>query len=808
MAKKQKKNNYTNSIINEQASQISNDPSVNPQDIIANSLMDLDEEWAAQFVMWAYGTTPANIIAANSLAYYRGIDLGVFDTDQLKRFFEPSDKISNAERANLVRTDWRPCPLIHSLNMVVQKNIESIPLELVVRGSDKLSLDKKAKQKLKIKNRRYFLDIVNFMSKSLGDEQIDDSLTIDQVVAGNQGNTDESLSLMDSIKNEATDDWDFNALNEIGALKDEVEIAHEQMTSYYFRQSRFQENIAPKLVSDFMKINFLSYRFYTSAVNGLPMVQYIDPAFLMTSNFYHRNGDDMDWWYYTETVTWETYMHMVGGKQSPEKNKLIYEYNRDTWYNNNPNYPAFPINYTGYNSFSTALLNTYIRIGYFEARKHVYDESTDTYYDVIRKFYYLPFGIGSQLTSEYILDLGNLQDAYRHGFNLQNVDFSLIVYRDFQRQSFYDAQQGDFLRLNVLYNQYLNTLSNFIPEGVAFAEETIRELAENIQAEEEELMKQQGQDISTSLQKITQDVVRNYVLSGRGVFKLRAGDNDEQRLDRPTFIMENKILFDLEGLVKQIFSVYNGLLMSLGISQSRLGQDPKQHQTLTGIEMANTASYFSTQSIEESFIYSVKNFGARMIYYDQQVITEFDKNGEPTTDRAKQMKAILGEKGVIPLEVFNEMPEQNCLFYVVNAPTQQDRLQLMSITANYEAQGLVPAGTLLIAQEIQNYKLAKIYVIFAMKRQQRIQAENAERAMAMQQQQQQQSFMISQQVQQQNRNQDAEIQARLTALESQLKTQGQLAVKDKTNQNRLQENQQKADLKLQTEQARKQMESY
>jgi hypothetical protein len=796
------------SVIKAQAAQISDDPTVNPQNVISDTLMTLDENWAAQFVMWAYGTTPANFWAANQLAYYRGIDLGVFDVDQLKTFFEPDLKRPPKERANLIRSDFRQSPLVHSLNMIIQKNIESMAIELSVSGSDKLSLEKKAAQKLKIKNRRNFLDIVNFIKRTIGDEPYDNDTNIDQIGLGEEVAT-ESLSLMDSIKNEATTDWDFNALNEAGALKDGVEISHEEMMAYYFNATDFKENVSPKIISDFMKINGYAYRFYTSAVNGLPRVQYIDPSFLQTSNFYHRNGDDMDWWYYTETVTWATYMQMVGGKQSPEKNKLIYEYNRNTWYQNVPNYPAFPQTYTGYNSFSTALLNTYIRIGYFEAKKHVYNESTGKYADIIRKFYFLPFGVGGAMQSEYILDLGNLQDTYRYGFNLKDAAFSLIVYRDFQRQSFYDVQQGDFLRLNIIYNQYLNTLANFIPEGVAFAEETIRELAEEIMTEEEERMKSQGQDTtSLSLQSITQDVVRNYVMTGRGVFKLRKGDNDEQRLDRPTFIMENKILFDLEGLIKQMFSIYNTMLIGLGINQGRLGQDPKQHQTLTGIEMATNASYFSTQNLEESYTFAIKSFGERMLYYDQNTITEFNSKGEPTTERAQEMKAILGTKGVTWLEVYKDMPYQNCILTVTNSTTVQDRLQLMELTAQYEQSGKVPAGTLLMAMGIPNFKLAKLYVVFAIKRQERINAENAEKMMQIQGQQQEQAFLASQSAEQQKLEQEGQIQARLTALENSLKTQGQIDVKDKTNSNRLVENQQQTELNIQQEKAKKDMETY
>lgn len=788
------------------SNEISNDSEINPQDVIANSLSSLDEKWAANFVRYAYGVTPNDFFYSTKLAKYRGIDLGIVDSKELKKYFEPNPNIPEEKRADLMRADWRPCPLIHALNQIIQKNIESMPIELRVSGSDKVSVDKKATQKLRIKIRRYFLDIVNFIKQMTNDEPYPEDANIDQIGQGDKM-VDDSLSLIDSIKNEATTDWDFNALNEAGALKDGVEISHEEMIAYYFKSTEFKENLSPKIISDFMKINAFMYRFYTSAVNGLPMVQYLDPAYVKTSNFYKKNASDMDFWYYTETVTWATYMQMVGGKLSPEKNKMIYQKNKTMLFPNS-RYPEYPENYENYSSYSFALLNTYIQIGYFEAKKHVYNPDTKTYYDVIKKFYYLPLTL-SELTSDFILDLGDLQDTYRYGNNLQNADFSLIVYRDAERQSFYDVQQGDFLRMNIIYNQHLNTLANFMPEGVAFAEETIRELAEEIKAEQEDFMREKGQDItSLSLQKITEEIIRNYVLTGRGVFKLRTGDNNEQRLDRPTFIMENKILFDLEGLIKQLFQIYNTMLISLGVNQNRLGQDPKQHQTLTGIEMATTSSYFSTQNLEDAYSLAVKGFGGRMLYYDQQVITEFDSKGEPTTERAKEMKALIGVKGTVWLEVYKDMPYQRCILNIQNSPSDKDRLQLMALCAQYEQQKLVPAGTLLMAQEIPNFKLAKLYVVFAMRRQDRINVDNAQKMMEMQGQQQQQAFVQQQQSIAQAKEHDASLEARVIALENELKTKGQIEVKDKTNQNRLQENQQKADLNIQEENAKKQMETF
>ena len=98
---------------------ISNDPKVNPQDIISNSEMPLNNAWAAQFVTWAFLNRGTNIYT-EKLAKYRGIDLGVADEAEIRKFFEPNPNIPDKEKADLMRTDWRICPLIHSLNLIIQ----------------------------------------------------------------------------------------------------------------------------------------------------------------------------------------------------------------------------------------------------------------------------------------------------------------------------------------------------------------------------------------------------------------------------------------------------------------------------------------------------------------------------------------------------------------------------------------------------------------------------------------------------------------------------------------------------------------
>ena len=92
-------------------------------------------------------------------------------------------------------------------------------------------------------------------------------------------------------------------------------------------------------------------------------------------------------------------------------------------------------------------------------------------------------------------------------------------------------------------------------------------------------------------------IIRRVKQSGSMVAKKRKGDDDEERLDNPTSVMENKILIDCAGLAQALMTSYNMMLMSLGINPNRLAQEPKPRTTDRSIQGATSQSAFATMDI-------------------------------------------------------------------------------------------------------------------------------------------------------------------------------------------------------------------
>lgn len=782
---------------------------IDPQFGLQDLDMVIDKSWAVSFLERAYLLRGAPT-DASKLSQYRDLDLGISNEAEMKARFDPkSSKNPEGGKAEFVNTDWSSCPLIQSVNRITKSYIINKMADISVRGIDKISIDKKMAKRQQDILRQYVIDTINFIGGKLGDAPLPSNYNINSI-ADESLPTEVNTSLIEQVRMElANNDMSFALLSEVGALKDGVELTHEIMTNYYLDSLKFRLRILDDVVSDIMKANIVSYRFYTSAMDGTPQVIYIDPLKLNVGPFVEKDSRDKDYWFYEDTITWGEWMKMVGGKLDESLLKEVYEANRNAFFPNNSSYPVW--NNQSYTiSFQNAILNTAIRIGYFECKKHVYDEKTGKYYDQIIKFYYLPITGGTGLTfnEKFIFELGPLQDMYRFGGMLQYSDFSLVLYRDNSMSSWYEVQEPSLHRLNYLWNQYLNTATAIVPRGVIFSEETLREIVDEMVKAVEEDMAENGQEITGSYgrwQKMMNETIKKYVQSGRGIFKRRSGDANEKQLDPPTFSIQHQIYDDLQRLIQEMMSLYNMMIMSLGTNPVMLGQAPKQHQTLKGIELASQSTGTMLEQMSEMAEAAVTEFGRRMIYYNQSTAMEFGKDLKPKTPRAEQMAAIIGTQGVGWQEIGRDMPVQQCTFLIENRPTDEQRILLFDYTMQLEQKGLVPVGTALMVQEIKNYKLAKLYVMANVAKQQRVAVENQ---MQLMERQAQQAQMMNQQAmaqQAQIMKMQNDLKNENDALKAQLKEQGMSKNIQERGENRIEENAQKAAIDLQKKEAESQM---
>lgn len=770
----------------------------------------IDKEWASRFVQMGYQRFDY-LCERGRYLKYKDIDLGLTNAEELKNFYDTkNDNNPNGGKAEYMKSDWNLCPLIQSLNKIPRAHVVNIETDIKVNGVDRLSIDKKIKKKHEIVAKKYAISLINFLNSATNDLPIPESTDLNVYVddSGKESqNLGESDNLLEMIKGEMSEDWDVAMLSDIGLLKDGVESSHEELIKYFYTTLDFKLKVLPEIVSDLMKVRTSTWRFYTSALDGTPQVQYIPPIDVRLSPFKEKDASDLDYWYHEFAVTWSDYMKMIGGKLTLEQNKEIYEANRTAFYQHDRSYLVWQ----NTQEFYSTLTSSTIRLGYFEGKKHFHDPVTDTYYYKWVKFYYLPiFSSSLSLKPEYILDLGDLQDQYRHGNKLQNSKPSLVIFKDRTQASWYDIQSPDLLRLNLLYTQYMNTMLRIVPRGVLFAEETLREIAQEMANEQQHALQEKGVDINQDnglYTKALEGVIKKTIQSGMGMFKRREGDANEKQLDPPTFTINHYIYDDLIQLVNQMMAICNSMITSLGTNPVLLGQAPKPRQSAKGVEMASQAGLNMLSEIIDMTEFNLNEFGNRMIYWDKQVSTEFTKNFEPKTTRASLMKAIIGGAGIGWLEIVNDMYEQNCAMVIENAPSPEEKLMLLDYTMQLELAGKVPTGTTFMVQEIKNVKKGKMYLIASVKRAERIATENQMALMQQQQQMQQQQIQQQMAIEDARAKRDTELQARLDTLNNNLKQEGMSKNIAERGQNKEAEARRKVELDLQKQQAEKEMNS-
>jgi hypothetical protein len=786
-----------------------------PSYMVQDIDMVFDKQWAINFVKRAYNNRQY-IVDIEKLKKYRDLDIGIIDVPDLKNSFDKKGK-DNADggQAAYVNADFKPCPLFQSLNQITKGYILDEMGDIQVNGLDRISHSKKIKERHKKAIDRYTIDYFNFINSLTNDAPLPYTTNIGKLLSGkDESSTEgEGVSMIEQIKAELDDDTSFAILSDIGALKDGVESAHESMIKYFIEDGNFKDVICDDIARDIMHVRAFVYRVYTSAKDGTLKYHYCDLANVNTSPFKLKDGSDIDYIFEEFVVSWSEFMQMVGGKLELEMIRKIYEANRLGYGQANRDYVEWSATTNVDAKFYSSVSNTSIRLGYMELKKQIHDPNNGKYYDNIKKFYYLPiFSNGFMLKNEdCVFDIGDLQDMTRFGGMLEMSKFSYVVTRDNSYQSWYEIAESNLKLLNILYNQYQNTISGIVPRGLFYAEETLRELVSDMMIAKEEYLRENGKEIGNmdgEFQKMLRDVIKRTEQSGKGIFKRKSGDNNEKSIDPPTFTIQHQLYDDAQQLAQQILTIYNMLITSLGTNPQMLGQAPRPRQAVRGLEIASQSGLTMLQDMVAMFNFGLKELGSRVIYYDQVVIKEFDKNTlEPKTQRAEQMKGVLGDLGVNWLEIYNDMPMQKCGMIIQPKPTAEERVMVFDYAMQLEMQGKLPVGTALSTKHIQNPKMAFLWMMAIAKKQERIMVENQMQMQQQQAQAQQQAMQMQMQQQQAQAQQQAGIQAQLAQMNEQLKTQGQVAVKDKTNQNRLEENQQQAELDMAKATHEKEMES-
>ncbi len=752
-------------------------PTIKESNINLNLGFNYSKQWAYRHIE-GLGFTSVN--KNDNIFKYRDYEKGVFDNKLYKDTFDPvgvEDKHKRQSKPVFKNTDFKHSRLLKSITNTLRENIREVPQDIEIKSQDILSLNKKIKEKFAMLGRQNAIDVLNKINQDSGLLPIDKDADLEEMYGDkkNKANSIES-NIGSFIKKEMKDNNSVMLFELSGGNKDGVEMCHEMTSKYWLDALKYKDNISDKLTQDIINANVMCYRFYTDLNTGLPEIQYLDPTTVQTNPFEDKYGKDVTHWRHEFMCTFKEYLGFVGQKLTVEENKEIYKLAGLK----NENLE----NVQNWGDFYNGNFNGKITIGYLEVIVQEYSKSDEIrYYNKTKTIYYLPNVTGENK----IIYIGDLQDQFRYGQNEMYSATSLVVCRVMESESMMDILFPDFEKINVLYVEYLNTISTYMPRGTGFAIEAFEQIAEMYLEDMEE---RDDDSAAEAKNMIIHKLLKATQSRGAGVFATttkKDGDLNTTALPTPVFTIPNNSLSSASELLNQIFQLFNLMLMNGGISQSRLGNDPQPRQTLTGIKYARESSMDATKWMQRLYNEGITQFVERIMYWNRNVIQEFAKNLEAKTERAKVLQSLVGNYGISLLELYNDMPNQYCTMQVSNIDKSQYKDFITQTCLQYEQQGIVDFGTFITLNKIDNVNLMGMYLLACTIRKKNEVIENQMAMNTNNAQAAQQQMQLQMEMSNKNKELEARIEFEVKKALAEQKTEAQLKIKDKIKDNRIEQ---------------------
>lgn len=763
-----------------------------------------NKRWAAE-VLYFNKNNSRPFASAKDVQQKRDIQKGIIQTVKYKGMIDPDGD------AELFSSDWKGNPIDQHLDNIIDARVEKIPNNLVVKAVDEFSKSNQVKENERILGQGAFRNLINQINHELGWPPLkpnEDPFTyVKRMEAGldsdgKKYSKDIPMGIVDSIRSQIQDDEDLALFNEY-LWKDGVEIACELGIDYYlFNLNRFTE-IAEKVLMDIRHFNQYAMRFYTSQTTGAPVLEYMSPEQIKTSEFENPDGSDIIHWHKEYFITFGNFIRQMGANLSPEQLRDIFEKNKKHNVGINDystcsfmqrNSARILIGYMEFESQDMEVYTEYVYNGnerfrkanwnYFPSEKGIKEfqaKRIEKNYNVWRSFYYIP-EIESTLGStnfdeqaKYIFELKKIQDQQREGDDWRYAKSSLIMYFS-PKMSYFDIKEAFMPYINLLWLQSKNEFVQAHPHGLMWFEEFF---AKSL-AIADETVKNPTAKKSTMISKIRQ--------TGSAMGKVMQADGKIINEGKPFVDIKTGHIASAIDRINAMMILYQMMTRALGISETSEGVDPKPRQSFGAIKSAMEGTSNATYSIEKYYSKAVTQCGERLLYYIKSIVDEKDSS------RLKEFQNVVGKANGMAVESIKDIPMHTLGLSVQNIITEEQKAFVNGLAQQMAGAGTLDEDTALFLTMVDNLKYSYAILRLKMKQKKREvqQATEADRNFKIQMKQEDQKFQILQiQTAEQGNYATKEMMkkwdAQIMQMENMIKQQGQLEVKDKIKDNRVEE---------------------
>lgn len=766
------------------------------------------------------------------------------DKGALKRIFDPVTPLGQGGDAKYVASQWETNPLYIHLMNIVTADMEKKSTYLSVKLGEEYAMLQKQKENYKMIERGIFRRLINEVNELIGLPQIsnqqDPHKYAEALVAkiNNKNPNGKPLSTVDTpqnyaemIRNQCEDDEDYAMYNEL-IYKGDIEPALEKgIQEYLIKQNKWAAELGNKFLSDIIDHNACIGMKYTDLTTGRPVVEYLYNENVRINPIKTRNGEDLMYAFSEDDITFGDWVRKMGRNLSQTDMVNIFEYvkQQGIW-GTYADIREIPFHTRD---------NTRIRIGRFFILTQDFDTFSDQYvrgnnsfhtrdfswepsdyavsnyaakketlhYNVWYSCWYMPPTMSNldsanyQWQANFIWEIQKNVDMERWGPDGRFVKSDFVMWRDLENPSFSDIVWLYMPFINIAWVKFQNELVQAIPSGGRIiAQELLGAMMNAVDGTNKD---KTGDGKAAA--KAAFDQLRQ---TGKAIGKF-TDSKGEQIVDPSKFVvnLQDTGIMAAKELLEIISMLYGQMTQALAISDAREGQDLKPRQALGGAELALEASNQGTWLIERAYTQVLEMFGERMIQHIHNIMIEYKVYGYK--DRFEDFKASVGEANGLMLEGIAKIPLEQFSLFVKQEDTSAKKDYILNLADSLAKGGALDFEIIDLLIKIDNWKEAFVLMKMNFKKKKRELQEQAklEHDRRMQELQMQgQNAMAQNQQNAQNRLQEidksGQIEAMLTKVLSELKTQSQAILGNQRKDNKIEEAQVKSGLKIQEEQAK------
>lgn len=754
-----------------------------PEDVKQSQL------WMAQALFFAKLNSSC-LVDSQRVRDYRKLNRLILDRQTYVNMVDPPTPMGGGGKATYFSADFKANPIDIHIDNIVDAKLNKIGFEnkIVVNEIDKFAKTQRQVEKDKIIYQREFRKLINDVNREVGLPPIKESESPYEYVKRLQGDqqnkiADNLAGLVDYIRNQIRDEQDLS-LYERYIYKGDIERAFEMGIEHYLINQNKWRIKADYFNSDLKNFNAAAGTWTIDETTGRGIVNYMEPDRLFTSLFREKNGEDIIFWFYENDIPFSDFVRRFGTTLSDEELKKVFLLNKTAGATHGMDWSNNYINW-GNNSYNSVRNNAFIRVGEFHILTQEDNRFSESYvnnmqpswerkplswvpdpesdipkrkcYNVWYSCYYIP-PPGEMLSrnaqadwswqSQYIFDIQKDTDMYRYGVDQRYAKSPLIIWRD-PRPSFMDIKQAFMPKIHNAWHKFQNYLTNDT-SGVAIDQDFM--LGMLSAADEVNKIDPQNPDNPTggNGKDAGLEVWRMLKQGGMAWLKFRdKSGNIIPNLKPQDFFVsfDNKMLEKAEKELGIIFQLYEMLKTSLAQNNISEGQDVKPRTPVEGIQVSMNAAKEGLWFIEKPVREFMIMYGERTV----QMILNFRKEltKYKFTKRWDEFSDVVGLAQALMVEGIEDIEPEN-IGITVDIEDTSTMQEYIFATANElfknrqigaEALGLV------IETAKHNYKYAWALLCLEVKRKERELADKEELDFQRQQQLLQQQQQLAQTLQ-------------------------------------------------------------